>query len=95
VDIVIGVLVILLLGAGYAVILWIGLSPLEQWSRLYWRERLRNRQWPYRWWAYPMFWRVLSDGKPERNFTRRELIQSLVLLLFALGALAFHLIFSV
>lgn len=70
-----------------AVSVWIGISPLEQWSRLYVKEKMRNR------WGTSLWFRLISDR--ERNFTRRELILAVVLLLFMLAAVVLDTFFPV
>ena len=70
--------VMMILGI-FSVILFIAISPL------YVNKKNINQ-----WWVYLLF--RLSSRDREQNFTPRELIMARALLLFMLGALAFHLL---
>jgi hypothetical protein len=62
----------------FGLILWIALSPLYAWKNSYLKEKVGNR-----WWGYLLLGPELS--RPQRNFTRRELIMAAVLALFIIG----------
>jgi hypothetical protein len=67
-------------------IFWIALSPIYAWKNSYLKEKVGKR-----WFGYLLLGPELL--RPQRNFTRRELIMAAVLALFIIVAVVVDRVF--